>query len=170
MSKKPYRYLDVIGLTQSVKIILELSPIIIALIGIIVNFLVDVKTYHNILISYVIIVITLIFIALLIFATTYQIKSNRLKIRLLSIALFLTQTALLVGVIEFAIFGIRLFGILFVILAYLFLVTNIVIRRKFIKYPMYFSYSNFSAFLKHPKKYINKRAEGYKPNLEKSIK
>ena len=76
-------YADIKNLSEAVKVFLEMSPIIIAIIGVIVTLGSIQNTSHVIVLETVVILMLLIILALSLFSLQYSIKSSLKQIKIL---------------------------------------------------------------------------------------
>lgn len=133
-------YADIKNLSEAVKVFLEISPIIIAIIGVIVTLGSIQNTSHVIVLETVVILMLLIILALSLFSLQYSIKSSLKQIKILFTVLFLLQLALLIGVLTIS--KSTLFAYLYFFLLFLFSVTSYFMQRNLINlsYPPLYIY------------------------------
>ena len=118
------------NLNEAVKVFLEISPIIIAVIGAMVTLGSIQNTSYKIVLGTVIILMLLIILALSLFSLQYSIKSNLMRVKILFTVLFLLQLALLLGILTIS--KSTLFAYLYFFLLFLFSITSYFMQRNLI--------------------------------------
>ncbi|MEM3205222.1 MAG: hypothetical protein QW458_03175 [Candidatus Micrarchaeaceae archaeon] len=109
---------EIKNLTESVKIMLELTPIIIVIGGIIISLYNPNSSIKSLFVNWIIVTLTLILLELLVFAAHYAIRRQVTKVKLLFVTSFLIQLSLLLGLLafSFALSGFAYVFILFLVL------------------------------------------------------